>query len=168
MRQSLAYPWPPDPGFALVRSGRVAGLTWGDSAVVVVRAGVGWDEMAVAYVLGVAMDAARQHSAASPTGATMHFVSTREKAEQVLKGLPEEQVPVALEALEAVERDARVLRVLRERNPEKSERELMESLATIKRGREATRRIGEAFADVDPEEIEREAVKAVREVRQVA
>jgi hypothetical protein len=27
------------------------------------------------------------------------------------------------------------------------------------------KRIGKAFADVDPEEIEREAVKAVREVR---
>jgi hypothetical protein len=92
----------------------------------------------------------------------MSVVTTREKAERVLKGLPEEQVPVALEA---VERDARVLRVLRERDPQKSERELMESLATIRRGREARKRIGEAFADVDPEEIEREATKAVREVR---
>lgn len=95
----------------------------------------------------------------------MKAMTTREKAEQVLKELPEEQVAVALEALEAVERDARVLRVLRERNPGKSERELMESLATIRRGREARKRIGEAFADVDPEEIEREAAKAVREVR---
>lgn len=102
---------------------------------------------------------------ASGVGATISVVTTREKAEQVLKGLPEEQVPVALEALEAVERDARVLRVLRERNPEKSERELMESLATIRRGRTAVERIGDAFAEVDPEEIEREAVKAVREVR---
>jgi hypothetical protein len=51
-------------------------------------------------------------------------MTTREKAEQVLKGLPEEQVPVALEALE---RDARVLRMLRERHPQKSERELMET-----------------------------------------
>jgi hypothetical protein len=96
---------------------------------------------------------------------TMKAMTTRERAEQVLRGLPEEQVPVALEALEAVERDARVLRVLRERHPEKSEQELMGSLKTIRRGREARERIGEAFADVDPEEIEREAVKAVREVR---
>jgi hypothetical protein len=96
---------------------------------------------------------------------TMKAMTTREKAEQVLKGLPEEQVPVALEALEAVERDARVLRMLRERDPQKSERELMEDLTVIKEGDEAIERIGERFADVDPEEIEREAVKAVREVR---
>lgn len=92
-------------------------------------------------------------------------MTAREKAEQLLRELPEEQVPAAVEALESVERDAHVLRVLRERHPQKSERELMESLKTIKRGREARERIGEAFADVDPEEIEREAVKAVREVR---
>jgi predicted phosphoribosyltransferase len=92
-------------------------------------------------------------------------MTAREKAEQLLREMPDEQLPVALEVLEAMERDARVLKVLRERHPQKSERELMESLATIKRGREARERIGEAFADVDPEEIEREAVKAVREVR---
>lgn len=95
-------------------------------------------------------------------------MTIREKAEQLPKALPEEQVPAAVEALEAVERDARVLRVLRERDPGKSERALMDSLATIRRGGEARKRIGEAFADVDPDEIEREAVKAVREVRQVA
>jgi hypothetical protein len=77
-------------------------------------------------------------------------MTTREKAEQVLKGLPEEQVPVALEALEAVERDARVLRVLRERDPGKSERELMEDLAVIKEGDEAIEWIGERFADGTP------------------
>jgi hypothetical protein len=92
-------------------------------------------------------------------------MTTREQAEQVLKELPDEQLPDALEALKGVERDAHVLRVLRRRHPQKSDQELMESLVTIKRGREATRKIGEAFADVDPEEIEREAVKAVREVR---
>lgn len=92
-------------------------------------------------------------------------MTVREKAEQVLKGLPEEQVPTALDALEAIERDGRVLRALRERDPQKSERELMGSLAKIRRGRDAAGRIGDAFADVDPEEIEREAVKAVREVR---
>jgi hypothetical protein len=92
-------------------------------------------------------------------------MTTREQAEQVLKELPDEQLPVALEALKGVERDAHVLRVLRQRHPQKSEQELIESLKVIKRGREARERIGEAFADVDPEEIEREAVKAVREVR---
>jgi hypothetical protein len=97
---------------------------------------------------------------------TMKAMTTREKAERILKGLPEEQVPVALEALEAVERDARVLRVLRERDPSKSERLLMEDLAVIKEGDEAIERIRARFAGVPSEEIEREAVKAVREVRQ--
>lgn len=92
-------------------------------------------------------------------------MTAREKAEQVLKGLPDEQVPVALEALEAVERDARVLRVLRERDPQKSERELMNDLAVIKEGDEAIERIRARFAGIPSEEIEREAVKAVREVR---
>jgi hypothetical protein len=92
-------------------------------------------------------------------------MTTREQAERVLRELPEEQVPRALDALEVIERDGRVLRVLRERYPQKSERELMESLAKIRRGRDAAGRIGDAFADVDSEEIEREAVKAVREVR---
>lgn len=55
--------------------------------------------------------------------------------------------------------------MLRERDPDKSERELMEDLAVVKEGDEAIERIGERFADVDPDEIEREAVKAVREVR---
>jgi len=92
-------------------------------------------------------------------------MTAREKAEQLLRELPEEQVPAAVEALESVERDANVLRILRERHPQKSEQELMESLATIKRGRKARERMGEAFAGVPSEEIEREAVKAVREVR---
>ncbi|MBS1881078.1 MAG: hypothetical protein JST31_16315 [Actinobacteria bacterium] len=92
-------------------------------------------------------------------------MTAREQAERLLEQLPDEQVPAALEALEKVEREAHVIRVLRERNPEKSERELMEDLATIRRGREARERIGDAFADVEIEEVEREAVKAVREVR---
>jgi hypothetical protein len=92
-------------------------------------------------------------------------MTTREKAEQVLKELPEERVPMALEALETVERDARVLRALRERNPEKSERELMDDLAAIKEGDEAIEQIRARFEGVPSEEIEREAVKAVREVR---
>jgi hypothetical protein len=92
-------------------------------------------------------------------------MTTREKAEQLLKEMPEEQIPVALEALAAVERYARTLRVLRERDPQKSERELMEALVRIKEGDDAIERIGARFAGVDSEEIEREAVKAVREVR---
>jgi len=92
-------------------------------------------------------------------------MTVREKAEQVLRGLPEEQVPVALDALEAIERDGRVLKVLRERYPQKSEGELMESLAKIEQGDEAIERMRERFRGVPSEEIEREAVKAVREVR---
>ena len=92
-------------------------------------------------------------------------MTTREEAERLLREMPEEQVPVALEALEAVERYARTLKVLRERNLQKTERELMESLVRIKEGDDAIERIGARFARVDPEEIEREAVQAVREVR---
>ncbi|HXV04414.1 MAG TPA: hypothetical protein VFP23_00725 [Solirubrobacterales bacterium] len=92
-------------------------------------------------------------------------MTTREKAEQLLRELPDEQVPAAVEALEAMERDARVLRVLRKRDPQKSERELLEDLTVIKEGDEAIERIRERFRGVPSEEIEREAVKAVREVR---
>lgn len=96
---------------------------------------------------------------------TLRPMTTRERAERLLKEMPEEQVPAALDALEEVERYARTLKVLRERHPQKSEQELMESLATIKEGDEAIQRIRERFKDVPSEEIEREAVKAVREVR---
>jgi hypothetical protein len=41
----------------------------------------------------------------------------------------------------------------------------MESLVRIKEGDDAIERIGARFVGVDSEEIEREAVKAVREVR---
>lgn len=92
-------------------------------------------------------------------------MTTRQRAERILEQMPEEQVPVALEALEAVERYAQTLAVLRERNPRKSERELMKSLVRIKEGDEAIERIGARFAGIDPGEIEREAVRAVREVR---
>jgi len=64
-----------------------------------------------------------------------------------------------------VEIDLELLERLRKRRPEQSDRELVESLARIQLGREATDRIREAFADVPEEEIEREAVKGVREVR---
>jgi hypothetical protein len=54
---------------------------------------------------------------------------------------------------------------LRERRPGASDRELIESATRIHRGRQAVERIGERFVGVPVEEIEREAVKAVREVR---
>jgi hypothetical protein len=92
-------------------------------------------------------------------------MTTRERAERLLKEMPDDQVPAALDALEEVERYSRTLRVLRKRNPQRSEGDLMESLATIKEGDEAIKRIRERFKGVPSEEIEREAVKAVREVR---
>jgi hypothetical protein len=92
-------------------------------------------------------------------------VTTRERAERLLKEMPDDQVPAALDALEEVERYSRTLRALRKRNPQRSESDLMESLATIKEGDEAIKRIRERFKGVPSEEIEREAVKAVREVR---
>ena len=92
-------------------------------------------------------------------------MTTRERAERLLKDMPDDQVPAALDALEEVERYSRTLRVLRKRNPQRSESDLMESLATIKEGDEAIKRIRERFKGVPSEEIEREAVKAVREVR---
>lgn len=61
--------------------------------------------------------------------------------------------------------DRDLLERLRERRPEKSDRELLESLARIQLGRDASARVRERFAGVPSEEIEREAVKAVREVR---
>lgn len=74
-------------------------------------------------------------------------------------------MPAALDALQEVERYAHTLKVLRKRHPEKSERDLMESLATIKEGDEAIRLIRTRFEGIPSEEIEREAVKTVREVR---
>ncbi|MEX0972156.1 MAG: hypothetical protein WDZ46_02720 [Solirubrobacterales bacterium] len=65
----------------------------------------------------------------------------------------------------AFEFDAGLLERLRKRRPEKSDRELLESAARIQLGREASDRARERFAGVPSEEIEREAVKAVREVR---
>ena len=49
--------------------------------------------------------------------------------------------------------------------PKQSDRELLESLARIQLGREASARVKDRFAGVSSEEIEREAVKAAREVR---
>jgi hypothetical protein len=100
------------------------------------------------------------------TGGTIGLVTTRELAQKLLDDLPEERLPDAVAALEALERDARLLDVLRQRHPEKSDAELLEDLAVIKQGEEAIEQVRERFADVPFEEIERESVKAVREVRQ--
>jgi hypothetical protein len=61
--------------------------------------------------------------------------------------------------------DSELLERLRLRHPDKSDRELLESVARIQLGREASDRARERFAGVPSEEIEREAVKAAREVR---
>jgi len=68
-------------------------------------------------------------------------------------------------ATTTVEIDSALLERLRERWPDKSDRELVESAARIRLGQEATARARKAFEGVASAEIEREAVKAVREVR---
>jgi hypothetical protein len=64
-----------------------------------------------------------------------------------------------------VEFDEELLARLRKRSPDKTDRELLEDLAIIRLGNEAIANIRKAFADVPEEEIEREAIKGVREVR---
>jgi hypothetical protein len=64
-----------------------------------------------------------------------------------------------------VEIDSNLLERLRQRRPAKSDRELLESVARIQLGREASDRVADRFQGVSSNEIEREAVKAVREVR---
>jgi hypothetical protein len=64
-----------------------------------------------------------------------------------------------------VEIDTALLERLRERTPGKSDRQLVEDLARLQLGREAMARARERFRGVPSEEIEREAVKAVREAR---
>lgn len=64
-----------------------------------------------------------------------------------------------------VEIDSNLLERLRQRRPAKSDRELIESVARIQLGREASDRAAQRFQGVSSDEIEREAVKAVREVR---
>jgi hypothetical protein len=68
-------------------------------------------------------------------------------------------------ATTTVEIDRELLSELRERSPGKSDRELLEDLAARRLGEETIARMREAFADVDPQEIEGEAVRAVSEVR---
>jgi hypothetical protein len=65
----------------------------------------------------------------------------------------------------AVEIDSNLLERLRQRRPDKSNRQLLESVARIQLGREASDRAAERFQGVPAGEIEDEAVKAVREVR---
>lgn len=54
---------------------------------------------------------------------------------------------------------------LRKRYPEANDQELQDTLARIQRSREIMERIGERFAGVPQEEIDREAVRAVKEAR---
>jgi hypothetical protein len=68
-------------------------------------------------------------------------------------------------ATTTVEIDSGLLERLRQRRPAKSDRELLESVARIQLGREASDRASEGFQGVPSEEIEREALNAVREVR---
>jgi hypothetical protein len=72
---------------------------------------------------------------------------------------------MATAATTTVEINSNLLERLRRRRPAKSDRELLESVARIQLGREASDRAAERFAGVPAEEIDREAVNAVREVR---
>lgn len=72
---------------------------------------------------------------------------------------------MAASATTRVEIASDLLDRLRKRRPQKNDRELLESAARIQLGREAIARVRKRFAGVPMEEIEREAVKAVREVR---
>jgi hypothetical protein len=74
--------------------------------------------------------------------------------------------PMAATSTIKVEFDRELLERLRRRHPEKADRELLESAARIQLGREASDRARERFSGVSSEEIEREAVKAAREVRE--
>jgi hypothetical protein len=64
-----------------------------------------------------------------------------------------------------VEIDSNLLERLRQRRPAKSNRELLESAARVQLGHEANDRAAERSQGVPSDDIEREAIKAVREVR---
>lgn len=70
-------------------------------------------------------------------------------------------------ATTTVEIDSGLLARLRERSPGKSDRELLEELATVTLGFETIQRVRQrtAEAGVDQQEIEDEAVRVVREHR---
>ncbi len=72
---------------------------------------------------------------------------------------------MAVSPTTTVEIDTGLLERLRRRRPTKSDRELLESVARIQLGREASDLARERFQGVPSEEIEREALSAVREVR---
>ena len=74
-------------------------------------------------------------------------------------------MPMGRATTTTVEIDTALLERLRERSPGKSDRALIESLATIALGREAIYVIRERFADHDSREVDAAAVKAVREAR---
>jgi hypothetical protein len=64
-----------------------------------------------------------------------------------------------------VEIDTALLERLRKRSPGKSDRELLEDLATITLGFETIARVQQRNADADEDEVMAEAVKAAHEVR---
>ena len=64
-----------------------------------------------------------------------------------------------------VEIDTGLLERLRKRSPGKSDRELLEDLATITLGFETIARVQQRNADADEDEVMAEAVKAVHDVR---
>ena len=64
-----------------------------------------------------------------------------------------------------VEIDTDLLDRLRKHRPGQSDHELLERAARIQLGREAIARMRKRFAGVPMEEIEHQAVKAVREAR---
>ena len=72
-------------------------------------------------------------------------------------------------ATTTVQIDSDVLARLRERSPGRSDRELLEDLATVTLGFEAIQRVRQrtAEAGVDQQEIEDEAVRVVRERRRL-
>jgi hypothetical protein len=72
---------------------------------------------------------------------------------------------VAVVPTTTVEIDSNLLKRLRQRRPAKSDRELLEGVARVQLGREASDRAAEGFQGMTSDEIEREATKAVREVR---
>lgn len=72
---------------------------------------------------------------------------------------------MAVSPTTTVEIHTGLLERLRRRRPAKNDRELLESVARIQLGREASDSARERFQGVPSEEIEREARSAVREVR---
>lgn len=74
-------------------------------------------------------------------------------------------VGMAAVATTTVEIDNKLLEKLRRRRPAKNDRELLESAVRIQLGNDASVRVKERFSGVSDEEIDREAVGAVREVR---